>query len=126
MRRLYCGLIATFGLLCLAQSALAAPAGWRGDGTGQYPDATPPTVWSKSADGKTKNVLWQTKFPHYSWASPLIIGDRIFVRSEPYDMVCLDKNTGKVLWMRAHGPNEGVSEEDRKHELWPEVTAAVV
>src|SRR4051812_28557576 len=77
--------------------------GWRGDGSGHYPEAAPPLAWSKSPDGKTHNILWQRRMPSYSWATPLVVGDRLFVRAEPYDLVCLDKNTGKVLWHRTHG-----------------------
>src|SRR3954465_3201851 len=77
MQRKIRGLVAVVVLLAAAQSALAISTGWRGDGPGQFPDATPPAVWSKSADGKTTNILWQTKFPHYSWASPLVVGDKV-------------------------------------------------
>ena len=121
-RRLAVAIAAT--VLAIAPFCFADPVGWRGDGTGHYPDATPPAFWSKTADGKTTNILWQKKFPHYSWASPLVVGDKLFVRSEPYDLVCLDRNSGKVLWVRAHGPNEAASDEDRKDPLWPEVTAS--
>src|SRR5512138_2590691 len=43
--------------------------GWRNNGTGQYPDANPPTVWSRSESGAKKNIVWETKLPSYSWAS---------------------------------------------------------
>ena len=29
------------------------PLGWRGDGTGRYPDATPPTIWSRLPEPAT-------------------------------------------------------------------------
>jgi hypothetical protein len=77
-----------------ASAPASTPVGWRGDGSGHYPGATPPLTWSKSSDGKTKNILWQKKMPSYSWATPLVVGDRLIVRAEPYDLVCLDKNSG--------------------------------
>ncbi|MFI5378190.1 MAG: PQQ-binding-like beta-propeller repeat protein [Tepidisphaerales bacterium] len=107
-----------------ALPGIADTAGWRGDGTGHFADAKPPADWSKAADGKMRHILWQVKLPHYSWATPLIVGDRLFVRSEPYDLLCFDKNTGKLMWVRSHGPHEAVSEEDRTGPLWPEVLAA--
>src|SRR5258708_38663172 len=78
------------------------PVGWRGDGTGQVPGATPPTTWSRGADGERKNILWGAKLPCYSWSTPIVVGGKVFTRSEPYDLICLDKLTGKVLWVRSH------------------------
>src|ERR1039457_2095327 len=91
-----------------------APAaiGWRGDGTGRYPDATPPTEWYLKENGESKNILWKTKLPYYSWATPIIVGDKIITRSEPYDLICLDKNTGKLLWMHSLPALIGVTDEE--------------
>ena len=50
---------------------------------------------------ETKNVLWTCRLPSYSNAQPIIVGDRIFVMSESEDLVCVDKNTGKILWKRS-------------------------
>ncbi|HVR84592.1 MAG TPA: hypothetical protein VMU54_09795, partial [Planctomycetota bacterium] len=80
----------------------AHPVGWRGDGTGQFPGATPPTTWSRGANGERKNILWETKLPCYSWATPIVVGNKVITRSEPYDLICLDKLTGKILWVRSH------------------------
>ena len=87
--------------------------GWRGDGTGRYPDATPPTEWYLKESGESKNILWKTKLPCYSWSTPIIVGDRIFTRSEPYDLICLDKNTGKLLWIRSHPPFVALSDQQK-------------
>ena len=124
MRKHRCFLLAMCVVLLAALPVVADTAGWRGDGTGQFPGAAPPADWAKGADGKTRHILWQVKLPHYSWASPLVVGDRVFIRCEPYDLLCFDKNTGRLLWVRSHGPQEVVSEEDRKNPLWPEVLAA--
>src|SRR5690349_7490574 len=64
------------------------PVGWRGDGTGRFPGATPPTTWSRTDQGEKKNIVWETKLPCYSWSTPIIVGDKIFTRSEPYDLIC--------------------------------------
>src|SRR5689334_7067953 len=88
--------------------------GWRGDGTGRYPDANPPTTWSRSEKGEKTNFIWETKMPSYSWATPIIVGDKIFVRSEPYDLICLNKKDGKVLWIRSHPAIEAISAEEKK------------
>src|SRR4051794_36929914 len=37
------------------------PVGWRGDGTGRYPGATPPITWERKPAGAsytTKGILW--------------------------------------------------------------------
>ena len=67
------------GSLSLAEEAKVV--GWRGDGTGRYPDATPPTEWYQKENGESKNILWKTKLPCYSWATPVIVGDKIFART---------------------------------------------
>ena len=90
------------------------PIGWRGDGSGHYPGATPPTVWARDDKGAKKNILWETKLPCYSWATPIIVGDKIFTRSEPYDLVCMDKKTGKILWIRSHPVITGLTAEEKK------------
>lgn len=93
------------------------PIGWRGDGSGRYPGATPPTAWERQTNGAgytTKGIVWMTPLPNASAASPVIVGDRIFVTSEVFDLVCLDKQTGRVLWIRSTPEFEGLSEEERK------------
>jgi outer membrane protein assembly factor BamB len=69
--------------------------GWRGDGSGAYPQAQPPTQWNPQT-----NVLWKTKLPSWSNALPVIVGQRVFVCSEPGTLLCLSTQDGSVLWSR--------------------------
>jgi hypothetical protein len=92
----------------------AHPIGWRGDGTGCYPGANPPTVWFQKATGESKNILWKTKLFCYSWSTPIIVGDKLFTLSDPYDLVCMDKNNGKILWIRSFPPFIAVTDEEKK------------
>jgi hypothetical protein len=39
------------------------PVGWRGDGTGRYPGATPPLHWSRRAKGITSDLKHQARKP---------------------------------------------------------------
>ena len=39
--------------------------------------------------------------PGGSYATPIIVGDNLFVVSEPSDLICLDKNTGQIKWIRS-------------------------
>jgi len=47
---------------------------------------------------ETRNIAWMTELPHRSNATPIVVGDRLFVMSEPDELICLDKHNGKVLW----------------------------
>jgi outer membrane protein assembly factor BamB len=129
-------IITIVGLVFVAGPALAAPAassatlgapnfipsvdrpvGWRGDGTGRYPGATPPTAWDRTSTGggySTKGILWMSPLPNIGVSSPILVGDRIFLTSEVSDLVCLDKKTGRVLWIRSNAEFEGLSDEERK------------
>ena len=89
--------------ICLAAvvmsvvSVQADPVGWRGDGSGIFPNTTPATQWSP-----TKNVVWKTELPNWSNATPVIVGDKLFVMSEPDVLVCCDLASGKILWQKAN------------------------
>ena len=39
------------------------PVGWRGDWTGRFPAATPPTVWSRRVHGITTALRYQAAKP---------------------------------------------------------------
>ena len=92
---------ATFHLVLLI--SLAGPAfsgdvsGWRTDGTGYYADADPPRTWSDE-----KNVAWKTELPGRSHSSPVVSGNRVFVCSDPAELLCLNVSDGEVLWQKSH------------------------
>ncbi|HLX61545.1 MAG TPA: hypothetical protein VKX17_09720 [Planctomycetota bacterium] len=93
--------------------------GWRGDGTGRYPGATPPINWERKQDGKgytTKGILWMTPLPNIGVSTPIVVGPRIFLTTEMADLVCLDKQTGRILWIRSNLEFEGLSDEELKAE----------
>ncbi|MEI7831906.1 MAG: PQQ-binding-like beta-propeller repeat protein [bacterium] len=100
------------------------PVGFRGDGNGYFPGATPVTEWSEGTavkkstppgagnkvsywdftDDKTKNIVWKAEMPSWGNNQPVVVGDRIFVTGEPDLLICVDANTGKVLWTRENNP----------------------
>ena len=97
--------IAAFVLACLCADAVqpplgspdfrptpSQPFGWRGDGTGRFPGATPPTEWSP-----TKNVRWSTKVGK-SYSSPVLTDQLVIVTSEPNLVIALDRSSGKEKW----------------------------
>ncbi|MEM9399671.1 MAG: PQQ-binding-like beta-propeller repeat protein [Verrucomicrobiota bacterium] len=70
---------------------------WRGENGGKFDLSLVQTSWSK-----TKNIKWKTPLPGTSNASPIIVGDKIFICSEPASIICLDRNSGKILWQKSH------------------------
>ena len=89
-------LITLSAALSVASFQAVDAAGWRTDGTGLYPAAQPPLAWSQ-----TSNVVWSTRLPTFSNASPLILGDRVFVCAEPDKLICLSLADGKMLWQQS-------------------------
>jgi outer membrane protein assembly factor BamB len=88
---------------------------WRGpDATGASKNANPPLTWSE-----TENIKWKVAVPGQGLSSPIVWADKIFfltaVESEKegafkFDFVCMDRNTGKILWQktaREEVPHEG-------------------
>lgn len=124
--------------LLIATTALWAAdndwARWRGPTENGMARGDAPTQW-----GDAKNVAWRTPVPGRGFSSPVIWGDKIFVTtavptgtpgaapadSQPrsragggtgagiehkFVVLCLDRNTGKVIWERVATvatPHEG-------------------
>jgi outer membrane protein assembly factor BamB len=84
------------------------PFGWRGDGSGRFPGATPPTVWSE-----TKNVRWSARVGS-SFSSPILTEKLVFVTSEPNLLICIDRGDGKVVWKIEIKPDSLADEKSRK------------
>lgn len=90
----------TAGWTLLAGAAPGnAPAGgqacgWRGDGSGVFPDSTPPLAWSE-----TNHVAWKVEVGG-GYASPVVVGERVLVASEPDKIVCLNVADGQLLWSK--------------------------
>lgn len=98
-------LIVTLALLSPSQAQ--SVVGWRSDGTGVFPDTTPPTHWST-----TQNVRWFTELPGRSNAQPIVVGDRIFVCAEPFRLMCLNRQDGRVIWERDHAYESFLGEDE--------------
>ena len=89
-------------LSCGPRTTVSADGiGWRTDGSGNYPKAQPPLEWST-----TKNVLWRTPMPGYGVSQPVLLGQRIFICSEPATLLCLNRENGKILWQKTSSYSE--------------------
>jgi outer membrane protein assembly factor BamB len=51
--------------------------------------------------------------PARSTSTPILVGDRLFVMAEPDELLCLDKNTGRILWSAAANYYEALTPEER-------------
>lgn len=65
-------------------------------------------------DYETKNFAWIAGLPEWSLASPVIAGNRLFVTSEPCDVICLNKPDGKLLWIRGSSFFETLTADEKK------------
>jgi outer membrane protein assembly factor BamB len=62
----------------------------------------------------SKNILWMTPLPGRSTSTPILVGDRLFVMAEPDELLCLDKNDGRVLWSAAINYYEALTPEEKR------------
>lgn len=99
MFRSTCYLVSMF-IFSFGAPVNAEPVGWRTDGTGRYPAADPPIHWSPDV-----NVVWKTAMPSWSNASPVLWaeGGRLFVCSEPDQIMAVDQRDGAILWKDSVG-----------------------
>ncbi|MBI3830666.1 MAG: PQQ-like beta-propeller repeat protein [Planctomycetes bacterium] len=85
--------ISIIALLLCAAAARAEVSGWRGDGTGRYPNATPPIEWNEKTKPK-----WTAEVGKTGYAMPVVMGERVLVACEPDELYCVNLADGKVLW----------------------------
>ena len=93
------------------------PVGWRGDGTGRYPGATPPTKWERRKSGggyAASGIAWMARLPNWGVSCPIVVGERIYITAEPTDLICLEKASGRILWIRSNMEFEGLTPDERK------------
>src|SRR5688500_2702976 len=88
-------------LVAMCASGVVAAAeptvGWRGGGSGRFPDARPPSEWSSE-----QNVVWKTELRGESISSPIVVGDTVFSLAHPSELLCLDARDGHIVWQRGH------------------------
>jgi outer membrane protein assembly factor BamB len=69
----------------------------------------PPTV-----NYESQNIRWMTELPGRSTSTPILVGDRVFLAAEPDLLVCVDKNSGKLLWSAANNYYECLTHEEKQ------------
>jgi len=78
-------------------------AQWRGPSfNGSSPETNLPVRWSKS-----ESVAWTTPLPGKSGATPVVVGDAIFLPAPDQDknllLLCVDRKSGTVRWQQTVG-----------------------
>ena len=68
-------------------------SGYRNDGSGVWPDATPAIL-----DGTKPKILWTAPLPGGGDSAPLLVGDMVVVTTEPDQILAFDAATGKERW----------------------------
>lgn len=110
------------GLIAITAFAENWPQ-FRGTGASGVGTGAPPVEWNGESG---KNILWKTTIPGLGYSSPVVWGDRIFVTSavsakgaastklglygdikpvedegsQSFNVYCLDRKSGKILWTR--------------------------
>lgn len=115
-------------LLTCASATLRAAENWpqihgpRGDGHSDSKGL--PHTWSES-----KNVKWKTAIHDKGWSSPVIWGNQVWLttatdKGEQSFVLCLDKETGKIIHDLKLFDNENV-DDIRKYNTYASPTCAI-
>ena len=86
------------------------PFGFRGDGSGNFSDATPLLEWSEK---EKKNVRWSAVVGS-GFSSPILTGKRVIITAEPNLLFCIDRADGKLVWKVEIKPDILADEKNRK------------
>jgi len=65
------------------------------------------------ASYQTKNIAWMTRMAGRSMSAPIVVGDRVYIGSGMTDLLCLDKKTGRILWLRPNTPYDAMTDAQR-------------
>ncbi len=87
--------------------------------------ATPVFFGAEGCEVETGNIKWSTPMFARGTGSPIVVGDNIFVTAEICNLVCVDKHTGKIRWVRSGTWFDTLTEAEKKAqpELFGEAEA---
>ena len=126
MKKLSALFISTVSVVLFISSNTYAASGqdywpnWRGpDNTGASKTANPPVTWSE-----TENIKWKVPVPGEGLSTPIVWENKVIflaaietdtkgsgsINEYKFDVVCLDRETGKTLWQKTPiqtAPHEG-------------------
>lgn len=64
----------------------------------------------------TQGIAWTTRMPDFCYGMPIIVGDNLYTMSDPADLVCVNKHSGKIQWIRSQ-PGWTVVDADSKSRV---------
>lgn len=71
---------------------------------------------------KSTNIAWISKIPGDGCVSnPIVVGDKIITESDPFDVVCLSKKDGKLLWIRSASYYDTLPDEEKNSPAFKEL-----
>ncbi len=82
--------------------------------------------WSPGEFQET-GIAWRTPLPGVQpgfygggtgVGAPVIVGDNLYLLSEPNDLICINKADGKLRWIRRGSFFEAATDEDKKRPAW--------
>jgi outer membrane protein assembly factor BamB len=100
-------------LACVQPVAAEDWPHWRGPHfNGSSNEKGLPSTWSK------ESALWRVDMPGSSAATPIIIGDQVFISTadtsdKTLHALCLDRKSGKILW--DHKVGEGIQRDEKSN-----------
>ena len=105
--------LSCLAILCVSAAFCRAgdTVGWRGDGSGLFPDAKPPLKF-------VGNIRWKTEVGS-GMSSLIVVGNRIFITAEPDLLICVDRDGGKLLWKKSTGFDDLPKDDKIKPEMPP-------
>ena len=74
------------------------------------------------AEYQETGIAWRTALPGVQpgfygggtgAGAPVVVGDRLYLLSEPHDLICLRKTDGKVLWVRTNSYFDAATDEEK-------------
>ena len=89
----------------------------RGGAAGEYRQSN--IAWRTALAGGDARVLRRRDRRR----RPVIVGERLYLPSEPHDLVCLRKTDGKVLWLRRSSYFEAAGDEEQRRPAYQDAAA---
>ena len=84
-----------------------------------------PVLFAHAPRGyEENNIAWMTPLPGAKIyqancagsGAPIVVKDKIFVLCEPHDLFCLNKDDGKILWVRSNSYFDALSDAEKAAE----------
>ena len=76
--------------------------------------ATPAFFGAEGCEVETDNIRWTTPMPQRGVGSPIVVGDNILVTAEICDLICVDKNSGRIRWVRSNTWFDSMTDAEKK------------